>query len=162
MKRRSSNSRIAKVHRTYDVSETATLYGCHRNTVHNWLRNGLPAIDDHRPTLIHGTDLNAFHAARRAQGKRPCGPGMIYCAPCRTPQRPREGTVTIDRVASNLWTVRGECPNCGRRMSQRVGAVRRGQFGYEPAESATLVSAPLRDDANPSANCDLRNEGLTP
>ena len=118
---RRPNPRIAKSLRTYDVAEIATLYSCHRNTVRNWLKLGLTAIDDGRPTLVRGDVLNAFHAERRRAAKRPCGPGEIYCVPCRMPQRPAGGIVDCRPIRQKVWAVTGICPRCGRLLRQRAG-----------------------------------------
>ena len=133
MRRRQPNPRLAKSLRTYDIAEAARLYGCHRNTVRHWLKQGLLPIDDDRPTLILGSALNAFHAARRAAGKRPCGPGEIFCAPCRKPQRPAGDMVDIVPVRPKVWKVTAICSDCGRLLNQRVGATRLADFRAMPA-----------------------------
>jgi hypothetical protein len=46
---RRPNPRLAKIHRSYTVEESATLFGVHRNTVREWVRRGLPTSDRKRP-----------------------------------------------------------------------------------------------------------------
>ena len=128
MRGRQPNPRLAKSLRTYDVAEVARLYGCHRNTVRHWLGQGLTPIDDGRPALILGSALNAFHAARRAAGKRPCGPGELYCVSCRKPQRPAGDLVDILKINTKVWKVTAICPDCGRLLNQRAGATRLADF----------------------------------
>ena len=48
------NHRLLKIHRSYTVEEVASVLDVHRNSVRNWLRSGLDAIDQRRPTLILG------------------------------------------------------------------------------------------------------------
>jgi len=55
---RHPNPRRVKIHRSYSVEEMSRLLGVHKNTVRNWLKNGLEPIDDQRPTLIRGSDLD--------------------------------------------------------------------------------------------------------
>ncbi len=153
MKRRNPNPRIAKTHFTYDASEVAELYGCHRNTVRNWVKLGLKPIDGSRPALFHGTELNAFHAGRRAAAKRPCGPGTIYCAPCRSPKRPQPGSVEITPQSSRLWIVRGKCPACGRQMMQRLGSDRTALFRAAAAGANHAGYQPLGERGAASVNC---------
>jgi excisionase family DNA binding protein len=62
---RNPNHRLAKIHRSYTVEEVARLFGAHRNTVRAWLRAGLPALDQGRPTLIAVSALRAFLHMRR-------------------------------------------------------------------------------------------------
>jgi hypothetical protein len=38
-----------KIHRSYSVEEVSRLFGIHKNTVGNWLRQGLSPIDGERP-----------------------------------------------------------------------------------------------------------------
>jgi hypothetical protein len=137
MRRKRPNPRLAKSLRTYDVAEVARLYGCHRNTVRHWLKLGLKPIDDGRPTLVLGSELNAFLAAQRAAGKRPCGPGEIYCAPCHKPMRPAGGMVDIELIRPKVWKATGICPGCDRLLHQRVGPARLTHFQSEWPASAS-------------------------
>ena len=90
MGRRRPNPRLAKIHYSYSVDELARLYGVHKNTVRNWCKVGLKPIDDQRPILIRGQDARRFLTERRARTKQACGPGRIYCLPCRAPKVPAE------------------------------------------------------------------------
>jgi hypothetical protein len=155
MRRRCPNPRLAKSLRTYDVAEVARLYGCHRNTVRHWFKQGLKPIDDGRPTVILGKLLNDFHAARRAAGKRPCGPGEIYCAPCRKPQRPAGGMVDIEPFRPNVWKVTGIRPGCDRLLHQRVGAARLTHFQSIACVGATKPHKRIGETSASSVNCDL-------
>src|SRR5215813_9000 len=83
---RHPNPRLVKVHRNYLVEEIARLFRVHKNTVRNWVKQGLPAIDDRRPILILGTELSRFLRERRQKTKQTCGPGRIYSIACRAPK----------------------------------------------------------------------------
>jgi Helix-turn-helix domain len=85
---RRPNLRLAKIHRSYSVEDVSRLFAIHKNTVRNWLREGLTAIDEQRPTVIRGVELRRFLTDRRARAKQVCGPGRIYCLPCRAPKVP--------------------------------------------------------------------------
>jgi hypothetical protein len=47
---RHPNARLVKIHRNYSVEDISRLFRLHKNTVRNWLKEGLTAIDDRRPT----------------------------------------------------------------------------------------------------------------
>lgn len=88
MSKRVPNPRRVKIHRSYSVNEVAKLYGCHRNTVRNWQKQGLKAVDGKRPLVFEGLSLAAFLEARRDARRRRLKPGEIYCLPCREPKEP--------------------------------------------------------------------------
>ncbi len=122
MARTRLNPRLAKLNRTYAVDEVGRLYGIHNNTVRRWItKGGLQAIDDRRPTLVHGTVLRAFLTARRAAAKRPTPPGMLHCVGCRDSRAPALGMA--DFVPSNgggVGNLRALCGVCGGVMNRRA------------------------------------------
>lgn len=118
------NPMLAKLNRCYTVEAAAALYCCHKNTVRNWLGLGLQPIDTKRPTMLHGSALNAFHAARRIKGKQRCGPGELFCLGCHAPRSPAADMVEFIPVSHSLGSVRAICPVCDRLMYQRVGMAR--------------------------------------
>jgi hypothetical protein len=59
------NPRLVKVHRSYAVEETARLLRVHKNTVRNWLKQGLALID-----AIRGELEIAFTQPRPRLGER--------------------------------------------------------------------------------------------
>ena len=131
MRNRRHNPRRAKSLLCYSLAQAAELYGVHRQTVRNWLANGLDPIDQGRPILIHGTALNRFHAERRAASKRQCGPGEIYCLGCRAPRRPAADMADFVALSDKVGTISAICPSCGRIMTQRVNANRLARFSAE-------------------------------
>jgi predicted DNA-binding protein (UPF0251 family) len=54
---RHPNPRLVKIHRSYTIAEAAGRCEVHRNTVRQWIKRGLPIINDGKPLLIHGRDL---------------------------------------------------------------------------------------------------------
>ncbi|MEZ5443199.1 MAG: helix-turn-helix domain-containing protein [Lysobacterales bacterium] len=81
--RRLPSPHRVKIHRNYTIGEAADLLGKHKNTVREWIRCGLPALTEQRPTLILGSDLRAYLTKRRKSNKQPCRPGELYCLRCR-------------------------------------------------------------------------------
>jgi hypothetical protein len=108
------------LHRSYTVEEVARLFGTHRNTVRNWLKAGLKALDDHRPLMIQGQVLRAFLYARREDAKRPCAPGTLYCCKCRVPRPPLGGSATFAAQTGRAGILRAICEVCGTRMFRRA------------------------------------------
>ena len=120
MRSRRSNPRLAKIHRSYTVEEIASLYGVHRNTVREWIKKGLPIIDDRRPALILGCSLSEFLRLRRERKKRSCKPGEIYCVRCREPRAPVDRWVQYKPLTATHGNLIGICSCCGAWLYRRV------------------------------------------
>jgi hypothetical protein len=120
MARRHQNPRLAKIHRSYKIDEIADLYGTHKNTVLNWIKQGLPTFDNKRPLMILGSDLNAFHAKRRVKNRHPCKPNEIYCMKCKIPKEPPAGMMEYQPVNAKTGNLIGICPVCQTLMYKRI------------------------------------------
>jgi hypothetical protein len=128
MSKRHPNPRLAKIHRNYSVEDVAALFGVHRGTVREWIKRGLPIIDDKRPFLILGTDLFDFLHGRRTKNKRTCQPGEIYCVRCRAPKSPAGDMADYRPVTESLGNLIGMCPDCELMMYRRVNLAKLDQI----------------------------------
>lgn len=154
MARRRPNHRLVKIHRSYSIEEVARLLLVHKNSVRAWLKQGLPATDARRPTLIHGRDLVDFLVRRRAAAKRPCAPGEIYCVGCRRPQVPAGGMVDYLPLTETSGNLRGICPECEALMFRRL---RLADLDRVTAGLDVQIAAPrprLRGTGSASVDCD--------
>ena len=113
-------ARLVKELRTYTVAEIAEVLGTHRNTVRQWLKVGLTALADGRPTLVRGVELRRFLAAKRSRRKRTCPPGTIYCMKCREPRRPGGDMAEYRPLTATSGDLVGICPDCTTMMYRRV------------------------------------------
>lgn len=120
MRKRRANPRLVKIHYTYKVEEAARLFAIHKNTVREWIKDGLPTIDRKRPALILGHELMAFLRARRSKNKRPCEPGEIYCVRCRAPKRPAGNMAEYKPITSSLGNLVAICPDCEGMIYRRA------------------------------------------
>jgi hypothetical protein len=154
---RHPNYRRIKIHRTYTVDEIARLFQVHANTVRAWCKQGLEPIDDRRPALFKGGVLAAFLRARREKAKRPCGPGEVYCLPCRRPRQPAGGIVEYIPYA-DAGNLRGICPTCHRAIHRRVN---RGKLSIVIGDLEVTLTAPaprLLDSDDLPVKCELESE----
>jgi Helix-turn-helix domain len=110
-KGRSNRHRI-KALRNYTIAETSLLVGVHRRTVREWIKRGLPVLDQKRPLLIHGSDLKSFLANRKQRRKQPCQPGELFCVKCRTAKVPAGGLADYIPISPTRGSLSGICPTC--------------------------------------------------
>ena len=122
MRARRMDSRLVKIHRCYSLAEAAQVLGVHKNTIANWLRQGLQTIDKTRPLLIQGAELRRFLQERRRRGKSPCREDELYCFRCRAPRHPDGGLVDYRPMPPSSGNLSGLCPQCGCLMHRRVSS----------------------------------------
>ena len=156
MGKRNPNPRLVKIHRNYTVEEAARLLNVHKNTVRQWIKQGLPTIDDKRPMLILGPDLHTFLQTKRSKNKQPCKPGEIYCLRCRTPKSPAENMADYHPHTEKLGNLFGICPDCGAGMNRRVNLAKlskiRGKLDITIPEDLRHIV----DSRQPSVNSDFK------
>jgi hypothetical protein len=154
--KRHPNHRLVKIHRNYKVEEIASLFGIHKNTVHRWVKTGLPTSDHKRPTLILGRDLIEFLQARRAKNKWPCRPGEIYCVRCRRPKVPAGEMVDYLPVTDKLGNLKAICPDCDSIMNRRVNLAKLGQVQGKMDITFPQALRRVSESNQPTVNSDLK------
>jgi hypothetical protein len=157
--RRRLNHRLVKIHRNYTIEEIARLFSVHKNTVRNWVTQGLLTIDDGKPILILGSALRLFLGDRRQRARQHCGPGEMYCVRCRAVKRPDGNFAEYLPISADWGNLRALCPDCESLMHRRVNLADLDQIrdGLE----ILLPDAPthISDSRSPSLNCELSIEG---
>lgn len=151
---RHPNPMLAKIHRSYSVDELARLFGVHKNTVRSWFKYGLVAIDGARPTVARGEEVRRFLAERRARAKRPCGPGRIYCLPCRAPKVPALKMAECVATGDTTGILRGICPDCGRMLYRRVNPLKLHAVRGDLDVTFAQAEARIKETTKPNVNCD--------
>jgi hypothetical protein len=151
---RHPNPRLAKIHHSYSVEELARLFKVHKNTVRNWLQQGLEPIDDQRPILIRGQEVRRFLVERRARTKQSCGPGRIYCLPCRAPKVPAGKIAECIQTGHTTGVLQGICPDCNRMIYRRVNPQKLEAARGELDITVTQARPRIEETAKPNVNCD--------
>lgn len=155
MGRRHPNPCLAKIHRSYSVEDVSRLFQIHKNTIRTWLRQGLKPIDDQRPMLLRGCELRRFLAERRARAKQVCGPGRIYCLPCRAPKAPAGNMAECIVVSDTAGTLQGICPDCDRMIFRKVNPMKIEEVQGGLDVTLTRPQLRIEDTERPYVNCDL-------
>jgi hypothetical protein len=119
MSTRRASPNAIKLHYSYSVGELAALLGVHKNTVRNWQRTGLAALEG-RPVLIHGAAARAFLVERKRARKQPCPPGAIYCFRCKEPRPPALDMIELVNVKRGVGNLRALCGTCGGLMHRKA------------------------------------------
>jgi excisionase family DNA binding protein len=152
------NPRRVKVHRSYTVEEVAKLFGAHKNTVRNWLREGLPMVDHRRPILILGRQLASFVHARRLHRRQRCATDELFCFKCRKPRRSLAGSAEYLPTTAGAGNLRAVCSYCGTRMYRRVSLRRLAASVGDLRVALPQAQQRIVEGAEPSLNCDLERE----
>ena len=158
MKKRRYNPNRAKMHRNYTVEEVASLYGVFKGTVRAWIKAGLPVLDDKRPILILGSDLAAFHQAKRVKNKQQCQPGEMYCVRCRAPKSPALGMADYKPITGTMGNLIAICPACGSIMNRRASLAKLEQVRGKMDITMPQALQHIVDSNQPTVNSDLKQE----
>jgi len=150
---RCPNPRLAKIHRNYSVEDISRLFGVHKNTVRNWLQQGLAVIDDRRPTLILGRELSRFLRERQRKAKQSCGPGRIFCIACRAPKVPAGRMADCTATGPLAGSLCGICPNCDRLIYRRVNLAKIEAVRGDLDITFKWPNPRIRESRGPSVNC---------
>jgi len=158
--RRPNHCRL-KQKRTYTVEELATQLSVHKNTVRQWYRQGLEAVDDGRPMLFRGSEVRVFLRKRRDARKQPLGAGRLYCLPCRAPREPGAGMLDYLASSSTAGSLRALCPVCERIMFRRVSLARLSEVAGDLEVQFPSAQPPLGECTIPILNRDSELERST-
>jgi hypothetical protein len=151
---RHPNPRLAKIHYSYSVEDLARLFHVHKNTVRSWCKQGLVAIDDKRPRLFRGYDVRRYLAERRARTKQSCGPGRIYCLPCRAPKVPAGRIAECVQTDETTGSLQGICPDCNRMIYRRLNPQKLDAVRGDLDVTVTRARLRIEETLNPNVNCD--------
>lgn len=103
----------------YTIPEAAGVTGVSDRTIRAWIKQGLSAMADERPTLVRGDALSAFIQAQRQARKSRLSREEFYCLKCRAARRPAAGLVDCELVGSRA-KLTAKCGTCGTIMHKPI------------------------------------------
>lgn len=119
MSSRNNPNRI-KIHRSYTVLDVSETLGVHPKTVRNWIRVGLPVMDEKRPLLIHGADLKIYLKMKRKSYMHQCEIQEIYCFKCKIARNINLKTLFFIAKPAGMAQMTGHCSECGCQANKYV------------------------------------------
>lgn len=156
IKRKRYNTRRIKQAKSYDVNEVCELLGVHKNTVRGWVRDeGMKPIDDCRPMLFMGAELQAFLNERQIKKKRKCNFNQIYCFKCRSPQELAGKMADLTFKTDKIAHLAALCAVCLTPLNRNIKPADIPKF--EKVLIIRMLGQPtLIAPSNPSLNCDSK------
>jgi hypothetical protein len=115
-----NNPNLIKIHRSYTVIDVSETLGVHPKTVRNWIRAGLPVIDESRPLLIQGADLKLHLKQKRKTCQHRCELNEMYCFKCNRPKEPSINSLEFIAKPAGMAQMTGRCGECGKRANKYV------------------------------------------
>jgi len=110
-------------HRVYSVPQVMELYSVCRNTVSNWVSEGLRPSPGEGQQLFRGEELKRFHEVRRTKARQSLRHGQFKCFTCKALVFPDVGSVEVSTDAKRGPKAFAACPNCGARNSKLLNKV---------------------------------------
>ena len=157
-KRPRPDYRRLKIHRNYTVEEITRVLGVHRNTVREWVRQGLTTVDGDRPMLILGSELIAFEKRRRTRNRRTCAPGEFYCLRCRELRSALDGRARYQALTTTQGNLVATCSRCSASMNRRISLARLAMDRGNLAISLPQAVRHISESDQSSLNSAFRQE----
>ena len=117
-KKRKYNTNLIKKTLSYSIYDIASLFRIHRATVRQWIKEGLPLIDNHKPFLVLGSDLKEFIKKRQGKRKTKCNANELYCFKCREPRTSWENIVDLKILNERSFLIMGICSQCNTQTNK--------------------------------------------
>ncbi|WP_420395809.1 helix-turn-helix domain-containing protein [Nioella sp.] len=109
--------------RCYTISEAAGVTGVSDRTIRAWIKQGLTAMTDERPTLVRGDALISY-IQRQRQGRRSrLSPDEFYCLKCREARKPAGGLVDCEKDGTRA-KLTAMCETCDTIMHRPIAQER--------------------------------------
>lgn len=106
----------------YSVDDLIQLYDVVRNTVSNWVTEGLRPSDANRPYIFNGAEVKRFHDARQLNNCKPLRIGQFKCLVCKGRVFPLAASLRTHLKNGLCISLSGGCPNCDRWVFKLVSA----------------------------------------
>ena len=117
-----------KKHFVYSVEEVMDLFDVNRNTISNWIGQGLKPSDQRIPYVFRGAELRRFLEARHLKNHAVLRRGQFKCVRCKAGVFPLPETISLVAEKGLIAWVSGVCPECQAPLSKIVNETDRDAF----------------------------------
>ncbi len=117
-RKRKYNTNLIKETLNYSIHDIAGLFRIHRATVRQWIKEGLPLIDNHKPFLVLGSALKEFLKKRQRNRKTKCNANEFFCCKCRKPRTSWNNLVDLKILNERKLLIMGICSQCDTRTNK--------------------------------------------
>jgi len=114
-----------KKHFVYSGEKVMDLFDVSRNTISNWIGQGLKPSDQHTPYVFRGAELRRFLEARHLKNHAVLRRGQFKCVRCKARVFPLSETISIIAERGLIAWVRGACPECQAPLRKIVNETNR-------------------------------------
>ncbi|MCY4336360.1 MAG: helix-turn-helix domain-containing protein [Litoreibacter sp.] len=103
----------------YTIQEAAEVSGVSDRTIRAWIKDGLSAMTQERPTLLRGDALIAFIKGQRKSRRTKIKQDEFYCLKCRDARNPAERMVECE-IKGTRAKLTAICEDCETIMHKPV------------------------------------------
>jgi hypothetical protein len=129
-----------KKHFVYNVEGLMHLYGVARNTITNWVAEGLRRSDSFTPHVFNGAEVKRFHESKRLASKATLRIGQFKCFKCKERVFPDLCSLDLYPTKNGSAGVWAMCPNCKCVVVKVVGETDRDKILNCVITNTTLMS----------------------
>ncbi|MEY8119970.1 tyrosine-type recombinase/integrase [Falsihalocynthiibacter sp. BN13B15] len=145
-----------KKHHVYTVIELMELFGICRNTVSNFVKEGLKPSDSETPQVFNGKEVGRFISSRLLTTSSKLRVGQFKCFSCKGRVFPVPSSVCKQDETQSGVALSGTCPDCERKVYKRLNQEDTARILACADTNTTLASL---DEDNAKALGGIGNDG---
>jgi hypothetical protein len=138
------NTRRIKQKYSYLIEELAKVCAVHPNTVHRWIKMGMPRIDDAYPYLVYGEQVIEFLKAQQAKNKITLALDAFYCFACQTSRGAWGKMADLTMTHHKIGNLKALCEHCDKPMNKRISLAKLPEIESSLSlHRTTLIQSPI-------------------
>lgn len=114
---------LIKSNKTYTEKELSETIGATTRCIQNWLKEGMPKIENSNPVLFMGKDIKEYLKAKlnKKKANKEVTQGKFSCFRCRKKVDAEENSISIVETGRMIgrykqYVIKGKCKECGGKV----------------------------------------------